>query len=127
MADLPPNFSKLNQDTQFLIKSFNEQLRINTEKIFEKIGETDRIIEQLQSDVSLLQSTVEKHETNISDLWYEMDNIKFASNKEFLILSGPGVLQSNETLQKIIKATIQRKTTINIEESSITEATKITL
>ena len=56
---------------------------------------------------------------------YEIDNLKHATNKDFLILNGPGVLQSDESAAKIVKKTIAHRTSVDVDLTKITEAVKI--
>ena len=105
---------------------FEEQMKINTETILNKISEKDAIIEGLRNEVSTLRGSLNSLQAEFNQQKYEVDNLKHISNKDFLILSGPQVLKSDQTPAKIISATLKLKTEIDVREEHITEATKIT-
>ena len=118
--------SKLNKDTQILMAYFEEQMKLNTETILNKISEKDAIIEGLRNEVSTLRGSLNSLQAEFNQQKYEVDNLKHISDKDFLILSGPQVLKSDQTPAKIISATLKLKTEIDVREEHITEATKIT-
>ena len=105
---------------------FEEQMKINTETILNKISEKDAIIEGLRNEVSTLRDSLNSLQAEFNQQKYEVDNLKHISNKDFLILSGPQVLKSDLTPAKIISSTLKLKTEIDVREEHITEATKIT-
>ena len=115
----------MSKETQFLPNYFKQQMNDITEKLIQRMDEKDKIIEDLRKDVNSLESTVKDLETELNKQKHELDNIKHAANKEFVILSGPGVHKANQPPAKIIKSTLRSKVGIDIEESSIKEATKI--
>ena len=116
---------KLSSDMQYLIKYLDDKLQSNTDAILQKIDEKDEKIANLEKEVSSLKSTISKLERDQLIQQYEMDDLKFASNKDFLILSGPGVQQGNDPIN-CIKSTIQLKTGIVIGDNTISEASTIT-
>ena len=126
MSKTPKDFSKMSKETQFLANYFKQEMNENTDKLIQRMDEKDKIIEDLRKDVNSLQNTVKDLEAELNKQKYELDNIKHVDNKGFIILSGPGVHKSNQSPSKIIKSTMKSKLDIDIDDNSITEATKIT-
>ena len=131
------DLTKLSSDTQFLIKyleekllantmKFEDAMKANTEQILKKIEEKDKKISALEKEVSSLKSHVSKLEKSFHIQQFELDELKFASNKGFHILSGKGIQHSGNNIVDSIKTTIHNKLQINIESEDITEASKIT-
>ena len=111
---------------KLLTEQFSEQLKENTEKILKKIDEKHKLIKNLQNEVSLLNAKVLSLEDSVKIQKYEIDNLKHASNKDFLILSGPGILRSNQSPKKIISTTLRQKIGVTVAEDCIDEASVIT-
>ena len=117
------NDPKVSKESKFLVQFMEKYV---TEAICLKIDKKDKEIQRLSSEVSDMKKEIDVlKEANIIQK-YELDELRFASNKDFVVLNGPGVpKKSSETAQKIIKKTIQAKTGISIDIKDITEATKI--
>ena len=120
--------TKLNPDLQVvvrLIQSLEAKMDENTKKTCEKIEEKAREVETLKTEVSSLKSQVCDLNKLVNAQQYELDNLKHPSNKEFLILSGPGIANTESQPANIVSATLANKINHRISPDSITEASKI--
>ena len=121
---------RLSSDSNVILKLLSEQyslqLKEHTNKILKKIDEKDKLIANLQAEVNALNTKVLSLEDSLAIQNYEIDNLKYASNKDFLILSGPGILRSNQPPKKVICTTIRQKIGLTVAEDSIDEASVIT-
>ena len=118
--------SESNAIIKLLSEQFSSQLKENTDKILKKIDEKHKLIANLQTEVNALNTKVLSLEDSLIIQNYEIDNLKYASNKDFLILSGPGILRSNQPPKKVICTTIRQKIGLTVAEDSIDEASAIT-
>ena len=119
-----PDISKLSPDSQFIITYLKEFV---TSTICQKIEEKNAVIENLSSQLKVVDEKVRKLENIVSMQKYELDELKFPENKKFLVLSGPGISSAEETPAKIVSATLQSKLALSIDPSVITEAKTIVL
>ena len=122
------DITKLNPDLQVvvrLIQSLEVKMDENTAVTCAKIEEKAKEVEALKSEVASLKSDVTELHKLVNAQQYELDNLKFSSNKEFLILSGPGISNTESEHAKIVSATLANKINHRIAPQTITEATKI--
>ena len=122
------DITKLNPDLQVvvrLIQSLEAKMDENTKKTCEKIEDKAREVETLKTEVSSLKLQVCDLNKLVNAQQYELDNLKHPSNKEFLILSGPGIVNTESQPANIVSATLANKINHRISPDSITEASKI--
>ena len=117
---------KVSNETKFLAQYLEKYV---TETICRKIDEKDKEIQRLSTELEEIKKKVKKQEENIIQK-YEIEPLRNSSEKDFLVLSGPGVLRSEETAAKIVRLTLSQKTStnlqgINLALENITEARKI--
>ena len=86
------NDPKVSKESKFLVQFMEKYV---TEAICLKIDKKDKEIQRLSSEVSVMRKEIDVlKEANIVQK-YELDELRFASNKDFFFLNGPGVPKKN--------------------------------
>ena len=119
-------YNKLTKDSQSIVDVLKTYLQeFVTEVICKKIEEKNAEIEALREEVSTLKSNVQKLEEITTIQKFELDDIKHASNKDFLIMSGTGITHSPISPQSSVQITLKNKIGADVSLADITEASKL--
>ena len=118
------DFSKLSPDSQFIITYLKEFV---TSTICQKIEEKNTEIKKLSAELKAVNEKVRTLEDMVTIQKYELDEMKYPENKNFLVLSGPGLASVAETPAKLVTTTLQSKIGLSIDPAIITEAKTITI
>ena len=119
-----PDLKKPSPDSQAIITYLKDFV---TTTICQKIDEKNAEIQKLSDELKTVKEDVRKLEDTVMIQKYELDEIKYQENKNFMVLSGPGILQSDEAPANIITATLRNKIGLAVDSVAISEATTITL